>query len=261
MPRPSSHPKNMPTRVRLNKFLRDCRLGSRRKCEQLVLDGLVAIDGKPVTEIGTLVDPAHDRVEVGGKVVRPFEELIYIAAHKPRGVVVSASDPSGRKTIYEGIRRLPRAVFTVGRLDMDSEGLIILTNDGKLAFRLAHPRYAIERVYEVRIRGEAADDLLEGLRRGVLLEDGVAKAKRVEPVRRGEQTVTIRLTLTEGKKHEVRRMIAACGYEVVRLKRVRFANVELGRLAAATWRNLTRDEIRGLRRLVQESYERSRGHD
>ncbi|HVP57634.1 MAG TPA: pseudouridine synthase [bacterium] len=244
--------------MRLNKFLRDCHQGSRRKCEDLIRGGLVTIDGVQVTELATLVDPEHQRVEVGGKPVRPFAELIYIAANKPRGVVVTASDPRGRKTIYRGIERLPEGVFSVGRLDMDSEGLVILTNDGKLAFRLAHPRYGIERVYEVAVKGQIGQDLLDGLAKGVLLEEGVVRAKRVQLVRQGGERGVLRVTLTEGKKHEVRRMIAGCGYEVLRLKRIRFGNVNLRRVPGGSWRNLDRDEIRGLRRLVQEAYERSR---
>lgn len=251
----------MPASVRLNKFLRDCHQGSRRKCEDLITGGLVTVGGKRVTELATLVDPERDRVEVGGKVVRPFGEMIYIVANKPRGIVVTASDPAGRRTIYEGIDDLPAGVFAIGRLDMDSEGLVLLTNDGTLAFRLAHPRYGIERVYEVKVKGEIGPDLIDGLTRGVLLEEGMAKAKQVEPVKQGEEAGTLRLTLTEGKKREVRRMVAGCGYEVLRLKRVRFGNIQLGRLPGGTWRRLTRDEVRGLRRLVQEAYERSRDHD
>jgi len=251
----------MPVKVRLNKYLRDCRLGSRRKCEQLVLDGRVMMGGARVTDLATMVDPERDRVEVDGKAVRPSGEPIYIVANKPRGVVVTASDPRGRKTIYEGIDDLPPGVFTVGRLDMDSEGLVLLTNDGKLAFRLAHPRYEVERVYEVKVKGQIGRDLVEGLARGVLLDDGMAKATRVKLEKQGAESGTLRLVLSEGRKREVRRMVAGCGYEVLRLKRVRFGSVELGRLPGGTWRYLTREELRGLRRLVQEAYERSRSHD
>jgi pseudouridine synthase len=143
---------------------------------------------------------------------------------------------------------------------MDSEGLVILTNDGKLAFRLAHPRYGVERVYEVKIKGQIGRDLIEGLTKGVLLEEGVARAKRVELVKQGQTRGALMVTLTEGRKREVRRMVAGCGYEVLRLKRVRFGNIALGRLPSGSWRNLVRDEVRVLRRLVQEAYERSRSN-
>lgn len=247
----------MPTRVRLNKFLRDCQLGSRRACEKLVTEGRVTIDGVLVTSMATLVDVSHDVVEVDGRKVKPVREQVYVAANKPRGVVVTASDPQGRETLYQRIGDLPRGVFCVGRLDRDSEGLVLLTNDGKLAFRLAHPKYGIERVYEVVIRGPADPGLAERLTAGVELEDGVAKAKSAEVVGRRGEDLTLNLVLTEGKKREVRRMIAACGLEVGRLRRVRFGSVVLGKLAPGSWRALARDEIRGLRRLVGEAYSQS----
>jgi pseudouridine synthase len=240
--------------VRLNKFLRDCQLGSRRKCEKLVVGGLVTIDGSPVTDLSTMVDPVASRVEVDGKTVRPHEEQIYIAAYKPRGAIVTASDPRKRRTLYDQVPGLPTGAFAVGRLDMESEGLILLTNDGALSFRLAHPKYAIERIYEVRVKGGASADLADALRQGVVLEDGTARPKAVRVLRETGQSFMLRLTLTEGKKREIRRMIAACGYDVVRLKRVRFAGVALGALGVGRWRHLTRDEVRGLRRLVQDSY-------
>jgi len=244
----------MPGRVRINKFLRDCQLGSRRKCESLILEGLVTVGGKTVGDMATLVDPAADVVEVRGKRVRPSQEMVYLAVNKPRGLVVTASDPRGRPTLYDAIAGLPRGVASVGRLDMDSEGLILMTNDGKLAFRLAHPRYGTERVYEVGIEGKASRELIDNLRKGVELEDGQARAERVSLVHDGERRFTLRLTLTEGRKREVRRMVAACGFEVCKLRRVRFATVALGTLAPGAWRHLTRDEVRGLRRSVQDAY-------
>ncbi|MFZ1948091.1 MAG: pseudouridine synthase [bacterium] len=244
----------MPTKVRLNKFLRDCHLGSRRKCEQLIVDGLVTIGGQPVTEMATLVDPEVDRVAVGGHEVKPRSATHYIAANKPRGAVVTANDPRGRVTLYEAIPGLPAGIFSVGRLDLDSEGLILLTNDGTLGFRLAHPKYGIERVYEVSVEGSGGDDLVAELRRGVVLEDGIATARQVEVVGGKGEAMTVRITLTEGRKREVRRMLGACGYEVRRLRRTRFGSVELGHLDPGKWRYLTREEVRGLRRLVEQAH-------
>lgn len=206
----------------------------------------------PVTDMATLVDLSGDSVEVDGRQVRPVQVRVYIAANKPRGVMVTARDPRGRETLYERMGDLPRGVFCVGRLDKDSEGLVLLTNDGKLAFRLAHPRYSIERVYEVGVRGDAGQDLAGRLTAGVQLEDGSARATSAEVVGRRAGGLRIRLTLTEGRKREVRRMIAACGLDVDSLKRVRFGSVALGSLAPGSWRQLSRDEIRGLRRLVGE---------
>ena len=246
--------------VRINKFLRDCRLGSRRKCETLIELGKVSVNGRVVEDLGTMVDPRLDEVRVGGEIVCPIEEKIYIAAYKPRGVIVTASDPQGRTTVFDGITGLPEGVFSVGRLDMDSEGLLLLTNDGKLGFRLSHPRYEIERVYRVGVRGDMGDDRIMKLREGVRLEEGEVKPRRVEVVDRGSESTTMEITLTEGKKREIRRMVAACGFEVDRLKRISFGPVGLGNLEPGKWRHMTRDEVRGLRRSVEQAYLSKRGH-
>jgi 23S rRNA pseudouridine2605 synthase len=244
----------MPARIRLNKFLRDCNLGSRRKCEQLVEQGLVTVNGELVSEIGTLVDPAADVVNVDGESVTPVAERFYVAAYKPRGVVVTASDPEGRVTVFEAITDLPEGGFTVGRLDMESEGLLLLTNDGKLSHRLSHPRFAVERVYEVEIEGHVGQEVTERLTGGVELEDGIAKAKSAELLRNGESGSVLKITMTEGRKREIRRMVAACGCGVALLKRTKFGTVDIGDLSPGKWRYLTKDEVRGLRRTVEDAY-------
>ncbi|MFH1314643.1 MAG: pseudouridine synthase [Candidatus Eisenbacteria bacterium] len=244
----------MPARTRLNKFLRDCHLGSRRKCELLVEQGLVTINGEVVSEIGTLVDPMVDVVEVRNEEVAPVVERFYVAAYKPRGTVVTASDPQERETVFQAIGDLPEGSFTVGRLDMESEGLLLLTNDGKLSHRLSHPRFAVERVYEVEINGSIGKEVAGRLTDGVELDDGIAKAKCVEVLRQGGGTSALMITLTEGKKREIRRMMAACGHEVTFLKRTRFGTATIGDLKPGEWRHLTRDEVRGLRRIVEEAY-------
>lgn len=215
---------------------------------------MVTMNGNIVSEIGTLVDPEGDVVEVGGERVRPVRERLYIAAYKPAGVVVTGHDPQGRKTVYEALPTLPKGIFTVGRLDMDSEGLLLLMNDGKLAHRLSHPRFAIERVYEVITAGPIAADLIERLTAGVTLDDGVAIARTAKVLREDAETSTIELTLTEGRKREIRRMFGACGVEVRSLKRTMFGVVSVGDLTPGAWRYLTRDEVRGLRRMVEEAY-------
>lgn len=244
--------------LRLNKFLRDCRLGSRRKCEALIEHGEVTINGDAVADLATLVDPESDEVRVGGRVVKPFEEKIYIIAYKPRGVIVTASDPEGRKTVFERMPGLPEGLFSVGRLDMDSEGLLLLTNDGKLGFRLSHPRHGIERVYRVWVAGHMDDERVSRLREGVMLEEGEVKPRRVKVAARGAESTTLEITLAEGKKREIRRMIAACGFTVVRLKRTSFGPVVLGDMRPGDWRPMTRDEVRGLRRSVEQAYMRIR---
>lgn len=247
----------MSPKVRLNKFLRDCALGSRRKCEDLITGGRVRINGEVVTDLATLVDVEHDAVEVSGEMLE-VKDRIYIAAHKPVGSLVTASDPHGRKTVFEAVKGLPAGVFAVGRLDMESDGLVIMTNDGNLSHRLAHPRYQVERVYVVAVDGAAGDDVITRLREGVELEDGMARARDVRVVGRHEGGIVLEIVLTEGKKREIRRMLAACGYEVVSLTRVRFGGVELGGIEQGEWRHLSRDEVRMLRRNTQlkESAER-----
>lgn len=244
----------MTVKLRLNKFLRDCRLGSRRKCEKLIEQGSVTINGEAVKEMGTLVDPQSDVVTVDGTRVTPLEEMIYVAVNKPKGALVSAGDPFGRKTVYGVVEGLPEGIYAVGRLDMDSEGLLLFTNDGKLSHRLTHPRFGIERVYRVDVNGRIGTDVMKRLVEGIESEDGLLKAKQVRILRDGPQSSTIEVTLTEGKKREIRRMLAACGFEVGRLERVRFGTVAIGDLAEGRWRHLTRDEVRGLRRIVEQAY-------
>jgi 23S rRNA pseudouridine2605 synthase len=168
-------------------------------------------------------------------------------------VVVTGSDPQGRRTFYDAIEGLPEGLFSVGRLDMDSEGLLLLTNDGKLGFRLSHPRHEVEKIYHVRLDRAAGDDLVARLKDGVELEDGLARAKEARILKGGDKP-TLELTLTEGRKREIRRMMTACGFGTWWLKRVRFGTVELGDLPSGAWRYLERDEVRGLRRLVEEAY-------
>jgi 23S rRNA pseudouridine2605 synthase len=240
--------------VRLNKFLRDCGLGSRRKCEILIEQGRVTVNGREVDDLATLVDCQQDEVRVDGDLVAPYKEKVYIAAYKPRGTLVTASDPQGRRTFLDAVAGLPAGVFSVGRLDMDSEGLLLLTNDGKLGFRLAHPRYEIERTYRVGVRGNLDDVSLARLRNGVVLEDGEAKPRKVGVVERSAEGTLLEITLAEGRKREIRRMLAACGFEVIKLKRTGFGPVGLGDLEPGRWRHLTRDEIRGLRRCVEQAY-------
>lgn len=244
----------MPKTIRINKYLRDCRMGSRRKCETLIEQGKVTVNGGVVRDLSTVVDPAIDEVRVDGEIVNAVEETIYIAAYKPRGAIVTASDPHGRKTVFQDVAGLPPGLFSVGRLDMDSEGLLLLTNDGKLGFRLSHPRYEIERVYRVWVRGGAGADCARDLRRGVRLEEGEVRPKRVRVAGKRADSAVLEITLVEGKKREIRRMVAACGFEVDRLKRIRFGPVGLGDLRPGRWRRMTRDEVRGLRRSVEQAY-------
>jgi pseudouridine synthase len=237
----------MSPRVRLNKYLRDCALGSRRKCEELITGGLVKINGEVVTDLATLVDTDSDSVEVGGDRLE-VKNKMYVAAYKPVGSLVTAVDPHGRQTVYDAVPGLPGGLFPVGRLDMDSQGLVLMTNDGNLGHRLAHPRYQVERVYIVTVGGVAGDEVVSALTGGVELEDGIARAREVKVLAEHDGNSVLKIVLTEGRKREIRRMLAACGFEVVALTRETFGGVGLGELSEGEWRYLTRDEVRTLRR-------------
>ena len=237
---------------RLQKLLAAAGYGSRRSAETLIVDGRVTVDGRVAT-LGERADLALQRIEVDGRVLPPPARTAVWMLHKPRGYLVSARDPHGRRTVYDLLRDAPRGLRYVGRLDYESEGLLLLTTDGELAHRLAHPRYEVWKTYVAEIEGEASEDGLDRLRRGIDLEDGPAAPARVERasdprVPRGHSL--LRVAVREGKNREVRRMLAAIGHEVTRLLRVELGGVGLGELPAGASRPLTADEERRLRVLV-----------
>ena len=232
--------------VRLQKFLSGAGVASRRRAEDLIRAGRVRVRGKVVTEPGVKVDPDSDPVEVDGRRVRR-QPPVWVALHKPAGFVSARSDPQGRRTIYDLLPDRLRGLFHVGRLDLDSEGLLLLTNDGDVAHRLLHPSFAIDREYEVEVDGDIPDELLRRLLRGVRLEDGLARAVAVQ---RLSDALTggsrVRVTLREGRKREVRRMFKAIGHPVRRLVRVRYGPIRLGSLEPGRWRRLTEREVAAL---------------
>ncbi|MGH2697296.1 MAG: pseudouridine synthase [Actinomycetota bacterium] len=231
---------------RLQKVLARAGLGSRRACEDLIREGRVTVNGRVAT-LGDRVDPRADRVEVDGGRVPLDPDLRYLALHKPRGVVTTARDPQGRPDVSryypEGVR-----VFPVGRLDRDTEGLLLLTNDGELANRLLHPRYGVEREYLAEVEGRPTGRVLTALRRGVALEDGLARATSARRVGGSGERGAVRVVMTEGRKREVRRLLAAVGLPVRRLVRVRVGPIRLGRLRPGEVRELEPAEVRELLR-------------
>jgi 23S rRNA pseudouridine2605 synthase len=227
------------TPVRLNAYLARAGVASRRGADELIKAGRVTVNGEP-GQLNTFV-AGHDRVEVDGAPVTP-QPLAYVLLNKPPGVVTTASDPQGRPTVVALVDHDARVV-PVGRLDTDTTGALVLTNDGPLAHRLAHPRYGVEKAYEVEVEGEPTDERLQQLRDGVELEDGrtaPARAKRLGPKR-------LELVLHEGRKHQVKRMCEAVGLPVRRLHRSRYDGLELGDLAPGEWRELGADEVARLR--------------
>jgi 23S rRNA pseudouridine2605 synthase len=226
--------------VRLNAYLARAGVASRRGAEELIRAGRVRVNGEPGS-LTTFVE-AGDRVELDGAELTP-EPLAYVLLHKPAGVVTTAHDPQGRPTVV-GLVGHPQRVVPVGRLDADTTGALLLTNDGALAHALAHPRYEVDKVYEADVEGEPSDDALRRLAEGVELEDGLtapARVRRLGPSR-------VELVLHEGRKHQVKRMLEAVGHPVRRLHRPRYAGLDLEGLAPGEWRELTSAEIAALRR-------------
>ena len=242
-------------RMRIQKFLSRAGVASRRKAETMVLEARVRINDRVVTELGTTVDPTRDRVEVDGTPVA-IADARWIRFHKPAGVLCTAEDTHGRRTIYDVLPDEYRGLRYVGRLDVETEGLLLLTNDGDVANRLQHPRYQVEREYEVSVQGVPSEKDILRLRAGVALEDGIARPTRVEvrePVGKpvGEHG-SLTIVMTEGRKREVRRLLYAVGYPVVTLRRVRFGPVTLGDLPVGQWETVSPEDVSALEKCGAE---------
>ncbi|MGH9183831.1 MAG: pseudouridine synthase [Acidimicrobiales bacterium] len=227
---------------RLQKVLARAGFGSRRACEELIAEGRVTVDGQ-VAALGRRVEPDRDQVEVDGVVVSLRSDLVHYLLNKPAGVVTTAADPQGRPTVVSLVPEEPR-VFPVGRLDADTEGLLLLTNDGDLAFRLTHPSFGIDKQYLAQVRGTPPPAAVRRLREGVELEDGRTAPARVSLI----PPDLVRLTLSEGRNRQVRRMCAAVGHPVVRLVRTRIGPIADRSLPPGGWRRLTTAELRSLER-------------
>ncbi|MGH3159209.1 MAG: pseudouridine synthase [Streptosporangiaceae bacterium] len=241
-----------PEGIRLQKVLAAAGVGSRRHCEEMIGEGRVEVDGQVVRRFGARVDPERQVIRVDGKRIPARQGLVYLALNKPTGVLTAMSDDRGRKTIADllpegsdgGESGAPaERLFHVGRLDYDTEGLILLTNDGELAHRLAHPRYGVLKTYLADVTGSVPANLGKRLAAGVELEDGLARADAFRIVDRAAAKTLVEITLHEGRKHIVRRMLAEVGHPVTRLVRIQLGPIKLGRLAPGTTRRLATGEI------------------
>lgn len=239
----------MPRMERLARFLARAGIASRRRCERLISEGRVKVNGQVVTALSFKVDGDRDEVRVDGRLVHP-ERLAYYALYKPRGYICSLRDPWGRKKVTDLLTGVNVRVYPVGRLDLDSEGLLLLTNDGELAYRLTHPRFGVKKRYLVWVRGRSDTGDLARLSSGVVIEGKKTSPCRVRVIKCAKQVTLVEMVLTEGRKREVRRMWEAVGYRVVRLRRVAFGCVTLRGLAPGDFRPLTSEEVKGLRRMV-----------
>ena len=233
---------------RLNKYLAHAGLGSRRHCEVLILAGRVSIDGRVAKELATRVGPEQE-VKVDGESIRS-EKHVYWLVNKPRGYLCTNHDPSRRPLALDLVPQISQRVFTVGRLDEDSEGLLLLTNDGELANRLMHPRYGVEKTYLALVAGNPRPEDLQKLREGVYLSEGHVKARNVKRMRKHGKSTWLRIVLSEGKNREIRRMLAKLDHKVLRLKRIAIGTLDLGSLASGKSRLVTLQELKSVRRLA-----------
>jgi 23S rRNA pseudouridine2605 synthase len=234
---------------RLQKILSKCGIASRRKAEEIILEGRVTVNGK-VASLGMKADLSKDHIKVDGKLIRGVEPKVYIAFNKPVNCITSMSDPQGRVTIKDYIKKVRVKVFPVGRLDYDSEGLVLLTNDGELANAIMHPRRHIPKTYLVKIKGKADEKDLKRIKEGVRLRDGLTAPAQVRKMRKQEVNSWLEVVIFEGKKHQVRRMFEKIGHPVLKLKRTKINGITLGGLPAGSYRYLTPDEIARLKKEV-----------
>ena len=231
---------------RLQKILAQAGYGSRRACEEFILQGRVAVNGK-TAELGQKADPRVDRITVDGSAIGQPEALTYVALHKPRGIVSSLAAQGNRPTVRDLVQGLPERLYPVGRLDVDSEGLILLTNDGELTDYLTHPRYESEKEYRVLVRGEPDEGQLNTWRRGVVLEGSRTAPAQVRREEKSDAGTWLRVTMHEGRKHQVRDIGVTLGLPVRRLIRVRMGSLRLGNLPPGEWRELKPGEVEALR--------------
>jgi 23S rRNA pseudouridine2605 synthase len=229
--------------IRLQKLLAQSGIASRRRCEELMLAGVVVVDGEVVTRLGTKVDPRTAVIRVDGKRLPPISAHVYLALNKPRGVVSTMSDPEGRRTLSDVVADRPERLFHVGRLDTDTSGLLILTNDGDFAQRLAHPSYEVDKTYVAEVTGEVTKATLRTLEHGVTLDDGPVTVSRTRIVQHGTGKTIVELVIHEGRNKIVRRLLEHVGHPVTRLTRTRIGPVRLGQLKSGELRDLTRDEL------------------
>lgn len=238
---------------RLQKVLAAAGFGSRRRCEALIASGQVLVDGEVVTEPGRRVDPHRRRIVCAGRPVRP-QPPVALVLNKPRRVLCTVRDDRGRRTVLDLIRGVPQRIFPVGRLDWESQGLVILTNDGELANLLTHPRYGVPRTYHVVLKGELTGEILGRLQRGVWLAEGKTGPVRVRVKKRDRKGAVLEVTLREGMNREVRRLFARFGLRVKRLKRIRVGSLGLGSLREGEYRFLTPREVERLRACARREF-------
>ena len=231
--------------MRLQKYMAECGVASRRRAEEMIAAGQVTVNGQKITQMGVQVEEG-DEVRLNGKLIRPETEKRYVIYHKPAGEVTTVSDPEGRKCVLDHFRDYPVRLYPVGRLDYDSEGLLLLTNDGALTERLLHPSHQVDKTYLARVSGTVTPETAKRLRAGVMLDDHKTAPAKVRIVKQEALASLVLVTIHEGRNRQVRRMFEESGHQVLQLRRVRFGPLELGDLPRGQWRELTAEELRRL---------------
>ena len=236
--------------IRLQKYLAWCGIASRRKCEELILEGKISVNGRIVTEMGIRIDPDNDRVLMDGKAVIPPKRFVYFALNKPPGVVVTASDSHGLPIVLDLMQGVKERIFTIGRLDLDTEGLLLLTNDGELANRIMHPRFHLEKEYIVTVYKPVSEHNLRWLRKGIMVDGKLTQPAEIRMVEMKHRFVHYKVLLREGRKRQIRLMFKAVGHPVTALKRVAIGPIRLGKLPLGQYRPLSHKEILMLKSLT-----------
>ena len=231
--------------MRLQKYMAECGVASRRRAEEMILAGQVTVNGETITQMGVQVEEG-DEVKVDGKIIRPEAQKHYVIYHKPAGEVTTVSDPEGRACVLDHFRDYPVRLYPVGRLDYDSEGLLLLTNDGSLTERMLHPSHQVDKTYLARVTGAVSRETVRSLCMGVMLDDHKTAPAKARIVKEETFATVVLVTIHEGRNRQVRRMFEALGHRVLQLRRVRFGPLELGDLPRGQWRALTPEEIRRL---------------
>jgi pseudouridine synthase len=229
--------------LRLQKFLAHAGVASRRKCEDIISSGRVQIDGKTITAMGTQITPGKERITVDGKVIGSKEKLVYILLNKPKGYVTTASDPQGRPIVTSLLQNIKERVFPVGRLDLDTEGALLLTNDGKLTQSILHPSNEVFKTYEAEVKGTPQASALRTLETGIMVENKKTAPATVRFKRKKKQNSIIEITIHEGRKRQVKKMFQAIGHPVISLKRLAYGNLGLGNLGVGKYRFLNKNDL------------------
>ena len=232
---------------RLQKYIARCGIASRRKAEEIILQGNVKVNGIIVKELGSKINPEKDVVTVYDKKIHEKEEHIYIKLYKPEGYITTVKDQFNRKTVLDLVN-IKERIYPIGRLDYDTSGLLLLTDDGDLTNKLMHPKYRIFKTYEAEIKGSISEDSINILKNGVLIEGYKTAPAKVKLINRSQVKTSVQISIHEGKNRQVRKMFEKIGHRVIKLKRISFGNINLGELSEGQWKYLTDDEIKYLKR-------------